>query len=74
MDRLKGRRSQRTGRHARTPDVALSQTRARCRWGRLTRGPRPVAGLAGVVQALLEQAQALPEAAEGGSGGSFQEQ
>lgn len=33
-----------------------------------------MAGLAGVVQALLEQAQALPEAAEGGSGGSFQEQ
>lgn len=33
-----------------------------------------MAGLAGVVQALLEQAQALPEAAEGGSRGSFQEQ
>ena len=74
MERFKGRRSRRTDRHMRTPDHAHSQTRGRRRWGGLTRGPWPVAGLAGVVQALLEQAQALPEAAEGGSGGSFQEQ
>lgn len=58
---------------------ACVQRRARtCSPGRapggLTRGPGPVAGLTGLVQALLEQAQALPKAAEGGSRGSFQEQ
>lgn len=74
MDRFKGRRSSRTDMHVRTAGNAHSQTRARRRRGGLTRGPRPVAGLAGVVQALLEQAQALPEAAEGGRRGSFQEQ
>lgn len=73
MGRFKGRWSLRTDMHVCTAATAHSQTCARSQGG-LTRGPRPVAGLAGVVQALLEQAQALPKAAEGGRRGSFQEQ